>query len=94
MLISTLTTLNHKMLNYNNICRQIKIILDEILEKLPDAFNMMELMAKVEPADRTPYVVVAFQECERMNMLTGELRYAHPLPRRTQMMHGRRNYNL
>ena len=49
-------------------------MLDEILEKLPEEFNMMEIMAKVEPQDRTPYVVVAFQECERMNMLTSEIR--------------------
>nr|CAB3238646.1 dynein beta chain, ciliary-like [Phallusia mammillata] len=53
---------------------KIKTTLDEILEKLPEAFNMVELMGKVEPADRTPYVVVAFQECERMNTLTNELR--------------------
>ncbi|CAK8694647.1 unnamed protein product [Clavelina lepadiformis] len=53
---------------------KIKQTLDEILEKLPEAFNMTELMSKVEPADRTPYVVVAFQECERMNTLTNELR--------------------
>ena len=33
---------------------------------------MMEIMGKAE--DRTPYVVVAFQECERMNMLTTEIR--------------------
>ena len=50
-------------------------MLDEIIEKLPEMFNMTELMGKVEPADRTPYVVVAFQECERMNMLTNEIRY-------------------
>jgi dynein heavy chain len=35
---------------------------------------MAELMGKVQPEDRTPYVVVAFQECERMNMLTSEIR--------------------
>lgn len=35
---------------------------------------MTEIMAKVPPEERTPYVVVAFQECERMNMLTSELR--------------------
>lgn len=46
--------------------------MDEILEKLPEEFNMIELMSKVE--DRTPYVVVAFQECERMNTLTREIR--------------------
>ena len=49
-------------------------MLDEFVEKLPEEFNMLEIMAKVEPQDRTPYVVVAFQECERMNMLTSELR--------------------
>lgn len=36
---------------------------------------MVELMSKVEPADRTPYVVVAFQECERMSGLISEIRY-------------------
>ena len=29
------------------------------MEKLPDPFNMQEIMGKVE--ERTPYVVVAFQ---------------------------------
>lgn len=53
---------------------KVKALLDEILEKLPDEFNMTEIMAKVPPEERTPYVVVAFQECERMNMLTSELR--------------------
>jgi len=48
--------------------------LDEILEKLPDEFNMHEIQAKVPPEERTPYVIVAFQECERMNMLTNELK--------------------
>jgi dynein heavy chain len=31
-------------------------------------------MGKVPPEERTPYVVVAFQECERMNGLTSEIR--------------------
>eukprot|EP00058_Branchiostoma_floridae_P013849 XP_002599337.1 hypothetical protein BRAFLDRAFT_275161 [Branchiostoma floridae] len=51
---------------------KVKGVLDEIVEKLPEEFNMAEIMAKAE--ERTPYVVVAFQECERMNMLTKELR--------------------
>ncbi|MBN3282111.1 DYH17 protein, partial [Polyodon spathula] len=51
---------------------KVKGILDEILEKLPEQFNLHEIMAKVE--DRTPYIVVAFQECERMNILTKEMR--------------------
>lgn len=51
---------------------QVKALLDDILEKLMDEFNIPELMSKVE--ERTPYIVVAFQECERMNLLTSEIR--------------------
>lgn len=47
-------------------------MIDEIIEKLPEEFNMAEIMGKVE--ERTPYVIVAFQECERMNYLTGEMK--------------------
>ena len=50
----------------------MKSILDDILEKLPEEFNVPELMARAE--EKTPYVVVAFQECERMNTLTREMR--------------------
>ena len=52
----------------------LQTILDEIVEKLPDEFNMMEIMNKVPPEERTPYVIVAFQECERMNTLTNEMK--------------------
>jgi dynein heavy chain len=41
---------------------------------MPDEFNMTEIMAKVPLEDRTPYVIVAFQEAERMNMLTNEMK--------------------
>ena len=51
---------------------QVKTILDEILEKLPEEFNMLELTGKVE--EKTPYVLVALQECERMNTLTSEMK--------------------
>ncbi|XP_059610636.1 dynein beta chain, ciliary isoform X2 [Phlebotomus argentipes] len=51
---------------------KVKQILDEIMEKLPEEFNMTEIMGKVE--ERTPYVIVAFQECERMNYLTNEIK--------------------
>ncbi|CAM4557085.1 unnamed protein product [Lepidochelys kempii] len=51
---------------------KVKTLLEEILEKLTDEFNILELMAKVE--ERTPYIVVAFQECERMNILTSEIK--------------------
>ncbi|XP_033374700.1 dynein heavy chain 9, axonemal [Parus major] len=50
----------------------VQALLEEMLEKLTDEFNMAELMAKVE--ERTPYAVVALQECERMNVLTAEIR--------------------
>jgi dynein heavy chain len=50
----------------------VKYLLDEILERLPDSFNMMELHSKVD--EKTPYVLVALQECERMNALTDEIR--------------------
>lgn len=53
-------------------CSQVQAVLEEILEKLPEPFNMMEIMAKAE--EKTPFVVVAFQECERMNILTQEIR--------------------
>merc|ERR1719419_1323791 len=53
---------------------KIKSLLDEITEKLPDEFNMHEIQAKVPPEERTPYVIVAFQECERMNILTSEMK--------------------
>ncbi|KAM7067437.1 dynein axonemal heavy chain 9 [Molossus nigricans] len=50
---------------------KVKALLEEILERVTDEFNIPELMAKVE--ERTPYVAVAFQECERMNILTREI---------------------
>ncbi|XP_066247509.1 dynein beta chain, ciliary [Euwallacea similis] len=51
---------------------KVKQVVDEMLEKLPEDFNMLEIMGKVE--ERTPYVIVAFQECERMNLLTGKMK--------------------
>lgn len=51
---------------------QVRATLEEILEKLPEEFNMVELLGKAE--QRTPYQVVVLQECERMNILTQEIR--------------------
>ncbi len=51
---------------------KVKQILDEMLEKLPEGFNLMELIARVE--DRTPYINVALQECDRMSILLNEIR--------------------
>ncbi|CAH1732929.1 unnamed protein product [Aphis gossypii] len=57
-----------------NVTREDKVkqIVDETLEKLPEEFNITEMMGKVE--ERTPYVIVAFQECQRMNFLTSEMK--------------------
>ncbi|XP_041102237.1 dynein heavy chain 11, axonemal-like [Polyodon spathula] len=51
---------------------KVKNVLDDILEKLPEDFNMHEIMLKT--SERTPYIVVCFQECERMNLLIHEIR--------------------
>jgi len=51
---------------------KVKSIVDDILDKIPEQFNMADIMAKVE--ERTPYVIVAFQECERMNTLMKEMK--------------------
>ncbi|KAL0984038.1 hypothetical protein UPYG_G00136240 [Umbra pygmaea] len=51
---------------------KVRSVIEEVMEKLPEEFNMVELLAKAE--ERTPYQVVALQECERMNTLTQEIR--------------------
>ena len=38
---------------------RIKIIVDEIMEKMPDAFAVTDLLAKCE--EKTPYILVCFQ---------------------------------
>ena len=37
----------------------MKTIVDEIIDKIPDQFNMLDIMGRIE--ERTPYIVVAFQ---------------------------------
>ncbi|XP_062336891.1 dynein axonemal heavy chain 11 [Osmerus eperlanus] len=51
---------------------KVKTILDEVLEKLPEEYNMSDITSKT--AERSPYILVCFQECERMNMLIYEIR--------------------
>ncbi|XP_032430935.1 dynein axonemal heavy chain 9 [Xiphophorus hellerii] len=51
---------------------KVRSVLEDILERLPEQFDMAELLGKAE--ERTPYQVVALQECERMNVLTKEIR--------------------
>ncbi|KAL3988340.1 receptor tyrosine-protein kinase erbB-2 [Sarotherodon galilaeus] len=51
---------------------KVKSILDEVLEKLPEEYNMSDITSKT--AERSPYILVCFQECERMNTLIYEIR--------------------
>ncbi|XP_051851510.1 dynein axonemal heavy chain 9 [Antechinus flavipes] len=53
---------------------KVKAFLDEILERITEEFNTAELMTKVE--ERNPYIVVIFQECERMNLLIREIQHS------------------
>ncbi|CAK1583483.1 unnamed protein product [Parnassius mnemosyne] len=50
----------------------VKYQLDDIMDRVPEPFNLAELMGKVE--ELTPFTIVALQECERMNRLMGEIR--------------------
>ncbi|XP_063285477.1 dynein axonemal heavy chain 11-like [Pelobates fuscus] len=51
---------------------KVKTFLDDILEKLPVGYNMSDITSKT--AERSPYILVCFQECERMNTLIQEMR--------------------
>uniref|UniRef100_A0A670HMH9 Dynein axonemal heavy chain 11 n=2 Tax=Podarcis muralis TaxID=64176 RepID=A0A670HMH9_PODMU len=51
---------------------KVKAILDDIQEKLPEGYNMSDITSKT--AERSPYILVCFQECERMNILLHEIR--------------------
>ncbi|XP_045907237.1 dynein axonemal heavy chain 11 isoform X7 [Micropterus dolomieu] len=51
---------------------KVKAILDEVVEKLPEEYNMSDITSKT--AERSPYILVCFQECERMNTLISEIR--------------------
>lgn len=51
---------------------QVKTVMEEILEKLPEEYDVAEMAAKT--TQRSPYVLVCFQECERMNLLLAEMK--------------------
>ena len=46
-------------LNFLSREEKVKTILDDIVDKMPDQFNMADITARIE--ERTPYIVVAFQ---------------------------------
>eukprot|EP00232_Nephroselmis_pyriformis_P019075 CAMPEP_0182900652 /NCGR_PEP_ID=MMETSP0034_2-20130328/28990_1 /TAXON_ID=156128 /ORGANISM="Nephroselmis pyriformis, Strain CCMP717" /LENGTH=4527 /DNA_ID=CAMNT_0025034901 /DNA_START=131 /DNA_END=13711 /DNA_ORIENTATION=+ len=49
-----------------------KMVLDDLVEKLPENFDMEDIRGKVDEV--TPYVMVAIQETERMNVLLTEMK--------------------
>jgi len=51
---------------------KVKTIINNFLGQLPADFNMIEVHGRAK--DKTPYVVVCLQECERMNILLSEIR--------------------
>ncbi|KAM4581026.1 dynein axonemal heavy chain 11 [Odontesthes bonariensis] len=55
-----------------SIEEKVMSIVDDILEKLPEEYNVAEMMAKI--TERSPHTLVCFQECERMNLLLADIR--------------------
>ena len=49
-----------------------RTVVDDILERLPEEFDLEEIRARTEEV--TPYAMVAIQETERMNVLLKEIR--------------------
>ena len=54
--VKTITLL---IISISIIAIKVKTIVDDISEKMPDQFNMHDIMAKCE--ERTPYIIVCFQ---------------------------------
>lgn len=66
----TCTHINNPIM-FTGVC-QVKSVIEDILDKLPEEYNMTEMIAKT--AERSPYISVCLQECERMNLLLAEIR--------------------
>jgi len=49
-----------------------KMVLDDLMERLPERYDMEEIRGKID--EYSPYVMVAIQESERMNVLLTEMR--------------------
>lgn len=50
----------------------VKLLAEEYQDKIPENFHMIEIMTRFE--ERTPFIVVVYQECERMNNLFTEMK--------------------
>uniref|UniRef100_A0A061SKG9 Flagellar outer dynein arm heavy chain beta n=1 Tax=Tetraselmis sp. GSL018 TaxID=582737 RepID=A0A061SKG9_9CHLO len=55
-----------------SIEEKAKMVLDDVVDKLPDQFDMEDIRSRID--DLTPYVMVAIQESERMNLLLSEMK--------------------
>ncbi|KAL3288579.1 hypothetical protein HHI36_003018 [Cryptolaemus montrouzieri] len=51
---------------------KVKGLIEDILDKVPEPFPVQDMYAKVE--DKSPFAIVAIQECGRMNILSSEMR--------------------
>ena len=49
----------------------VKEVMNELLDQIPKEFNLLELNQKIKEKD--PFIVVAMQECERMNNLVSTI---------------------
>lgn len=50
------------------------MVLEDIVERLPETYDMEDIRGRVEEYPPPPYTMVAIQESERMNILTLEMR--------------------
>ncbi|XP_055373637.1 dynein beta chain, ciliary [Condylostylus longicornis] len=50
----------------------VKILIEDTLDKIPLPFNIVELSIKAGK-EKTPYIIVALQEADRMNILNTEI---------------------
>uniref|UniRef100_A0A7N8XYV6 Dynein axonemal heavy chain 11 n=1 Tax=Mastacembelus armatus TaxID=205130 RepID=A0A7N8XYV6_9TELE len=55
-----------------NMEDKVKSVIEDLFEKLPEEYNMAEMVTKA--TERSPYSLVCFQECERMNLLLAGIR--------------------
>lgn len=53
---------------------KVKRLLDDIVDKLPEQFSMLEIEDRITMEDRTPYTNVFLQEIDRMSKLLYEMR--------------------
>lgn len=71
-LFSTILSVQGGSGSGGNDDNKVKNLIATFLGQLPPDFNMFDIMGKAK--NKTPYVVVCLQECERMNVLLTEIR--------------------